>query len=260
MDTIGLVVAMSQEIHPFLRYARGRKRTPIGKFQGYRFELSGRDCLLVRSGIGLERAMLATRALLAEVRPQLLISFGIGGGTEADLHVGDVLLGRESCQLDATGVSQFRPLVLLTENAQKAISQVLQPRRASVVLGTIVTTPGSQNLQPRPELLHPVLDMETAGVAKVAEEMGIALLALRGLSDTPQEPIPFDIEAFTSGKARPRLRRISGTLLQHPGIIFKLIRLSQNTEKAAQNAALALVTALSQPLPGEIKTGRVSSS
>lgn len=252
MDTIGLVVAMSQEIHPFLRFARGWNRTTFGKFPGYRFKLFGRDCRLVRSGIGLERAILAARALLADARPQLLISFGVGGGIEADLHVGDVVLGRESCQLDLFGVSQFRPLASLTNLAQEAVAQALQPRGTGLVWGTIVTTPGSQTLQPRAEILHPVLDMETAGVALVAEDMGIPLLALRALSDTPLEPIPFDIEAFTSGKAGTRLVRIAQTLLQHPGIIFQLIRLGQNTEKAAQNAALALVTALSHPLPGEI--------
>jgi len=129
-----------------------------------------------------------------------------------------------------------------------------------VVWGTIVTTPGSQTILPRPEILHPVLDMETAGVARVAEEMGIPLLALRALSDTPQEPIPFDIEAFTTGKVGTRLHRIARTFLQHPGIIFQLLRLGQNTEKAAQNAALALVTALSQPLPGESNHRQVLSS
>lgn len=254
METIGLVVAMSQEIRPFLRYARGWKRAAIGKFPGYRFELSGRVCRLVRCGIGLERAILATRALLTEARPQLLISFGVGGGTEADLQVGDVVLGRESYQLEASGMSHFQPLAGLTDSAQKAISQALQPRGASLVSGTIITTPGSQALQPRADLLHPVLDMETAGVARIAREADLPLLAMRALSDTPQEPIPFDIEAFTSGLWSNRLQHIGGTLLQHPGIIFQLIRLGQNTEKAAQNAALALVTALSLPLSGMVDT------
>lgn len=255
MDSIGFVVAMSQEIHPLLHYARGWRRSPFGKYPGYRFELFGRNCGLVNSGIGLDCAILATRALLAEVQPNLLISFGVGGGTEVDLHVGDIVVGRESCQLVASGLVRFRPLARLPDQSYQAMSQAVEPRGAGVVWGTIITTPGSQTIQPKTKLLHPVLDMETAGVAQVAEEMGIPLLALRALSDTPAEPIPFDIEAFTSGKLGPRVGRIASTLFQHPGMILQLIRLGQNTEKAAENAALALIAALGQPMPGEVTSG-----
>jgi adenosylhomocysteine nucleosidase len=248
METIGLVVAMPQEVRPLLAYAMGWKRAAIGKFPGYRFELSGRECLLVRCGIGLESAILAGRALLAEVQPKLLVSFGVGGGVTDDLSVGDVVLGRESCELYVAELSNFRPLAPLTDQAQEAITQALRPHDAKVVWGTIVTTPGSQTIQPRPEILHPVLDMETAGVARIATEAGIPLLALRALSDTPREPIPFNIQAFTSGRWSTRLRRMTGTILRHPGILNRLVRLGRNTEKAAQNAALALATALSQPI------------
>jgi len=252
MKTIGFVVAMSQEIHPLLRHIKGWKPARFGKFPGYRFELYGRNCVLVKSGIGMERAILATRALLAEEQPDLLISYGVGGGIETDLHVGDVVLGSISCQLKSSGLDNFLPLFSLTGAALEAITRALKPHGASVACGTIVTTPGSQTLQPSPEILHPVLEMETAGVAEVAKERGIPLLALRALSDTPQEPIPFDIEGFLNGKTSHRLRRILRTFLKHPETIVNVVRLGKNTEKAAENAVLALTAAMSQPMLGEV--------
>jgi adenosylhomocysteine nucleosidase len=246
METIGLVVAMSQEIQPLRPYTEGWKRTAFGTFRGFEFKLSGRNCLLVHSGIGLARATQASQALLREASPRLLISVGVGGGVEDDLHVGDVVLGRESCALVGSNLVDFHPLVGLTGSTLEVLAQALHPYATRLVLGTIITTPGSQSLPPGIQVLHPVLDMETSAVARVAAEAGVPLLALRALSDTPQEPIPFDLEAFTSGRWVTRVRRILGTLLRHPGILPRMLQLGRNTDRAARHAALALVTVLSQ--------------
>ena len=245
-----MIAAMPQESGALLRRIGEWERTMFGPFRGYRFQLFNRNCLLVQSGMGIRRAIDATRALLAETSPQFLVSFGMAGAVKEDLQVGDVIVARYTCLLDKGIPSQFQGLASLTDAAQQAAAQALQRRGARLFSGTAITTRGSQvvNLQPK-RMAYPVLEMETAGIARVAAEQGLQLLALRAVSDGPQAPIPFDLEAMTDEDSNLQLGKLIRTALRHPRIILQSIRISKNVERAAKNAAIALIAALSLPSP-----------
>jgi nucleoside phosphorylase len=246
MEPIGFVAAMSQEVRPFLRRVGKWERVSPGGFPGYRFRLFDRDCLLVQSGIGLRRATDATQALVAATRPQLLVSFGVAGAVQNDLQVGDVVFIHAACLLDNGIPGQFQPLALWSTAARQAATQALQRRSARWVIGTAITTPGSQSVHlPPKELAHPVLEMETMGIAQVAAEQAIPLLALRAISDTLEKPIPFGIEEFFDADFNLRVGKIVKIIVRHPYILLHLLRLRRNIDRAAENAAIALVPALS---------------
>ena len=250
MGTIGLIAAIPEESQALLRAIHVWEPARVGELRGYRFELSGRECLLIQSGIGLKRAIQTARALLAAARPQLLVTFGIAGAVNADLQVGDVVVAGRSCLLEQGIPGQFRPLVSLPADAWRAAEQVLAGRSARLFSGTALTTRGSQFVQPgRDELAHPILEMETAGIAQVAAEEHIALLALRAISDGPQAPLPFDPEAITDKDYHLRIGVLLKELIRHPGIILQARRINRNVRTAADNAALCLVAALSQSSP-----------
>jgi hypothetical protein len=96
---------------------------------------------------------------------------------------------------------------------------------------------------------NPILEMETAGIAGATSERGISLLSLRGISDGPRAPIPFNLEAMMDEQEALRSGEIIKKLLGHPQLVPSLVRMGRNTRKAADAAALALVAALSQPGP-----------
>jgi nucleoside phosphorylase len=190
----------------------------------------------------------ATRALLAATSPQFLVSFGVAGAVKDDLQIGDVVVARYTCLLDKGNPSQFQGLASLSDAARQASAQALQRRGARLVSGTAITTQGSHAIQSQLErMAYPVLEMETFGIAGVAAEQGIPLLALRSVSDGPQAPIPFDLEAVTDEESNLQIGELIKMALRHPLIILKSIRLIRNVEEAAENAAIALVAALSQP-------------
>jgi adenosylhomocysteine nucleosidase len=250
METIGLIAAMPQESGALLRCVEGWERTVLGSFRCYRFRLSDRDCLLVTSGIGMKRAMDATRALLAATRPQFLVSFGVAGAVDDDLHIGDVVIASHVCLLEKGVPGRLQRLAPLSDAAWQAAARALQPRGAHLVSGTAITTRGSQAVRlPSEEMPHPVLEMETAGIAQVAAGQGIPLLSLRSVSDGPQAPIPFDLEAMTDSEYNYRIGRMIRAVLRRPQIILQSLRLVRNVRMAAENAAIALVAALTQPLP-----------
>ena len=248
METIGLIAALPQESQALLRCIREWKRTTLGPFRGARFQLMDRDCLLVTTGMGLERAADGTRALLAARSPQLLVSFGIAGGVKDDLRIGDVVVAGDACSLDKGLAGQSWPLASLSQTAWDAAAQVLEPEGARLLPGTALTTRGSQLvLGPLEQITHPILEMETAGIAQVAAEMGIPLASIRAISDGPQAPIPFDLEALLDEKYNLRIGKMLMLVLRRPQIIFQSRGMLRNSRIAADHAAKALVAALSQP-------------
>ena len=250
MKTIGLIAAMPQESKALLRCIKNWERIALGPFRGNRFRLMGRDCLLVTSGIGLKRAIDGTRALLAVTRPHLLVSFGIAGAVNDDLDIGDVVAAGNTWLLDMGLLGQSQPLASLSKAAWNAAAQVLQPEGAQLVAGTAITTRGSQVvLQSLEKMAHPILEMETVGIAQVAAEFGIPLLSIRSVSDGPQAQIPYDLEAAFDDKYNLRIGYMLMMILRNPQIIFQFRQTMLNSRKAADHAARVLVAVLSQPSP-----------
>jgi adenosylhomocysteine nucleosidase len=250
MERIGIIAALPQERDALLRFIEERERSVLGPFRCQRFRLLDRDCVLVTSGMGLKRAAQAARTLIEVIRPQLLVSVGVAGAVNADLEIGDVVASRSTGRLDLVSPGSFQPLAQLSEAAWQAAAQALQLRQAHLVSGTAVCTHGSQYVAPQPEqLTNPVLEMETWGIAQVAAEQAMPLLSLRAISDGPRAPIPFNLEAVMDEEYNLRIGEIIKTALSHPRKLPQLVQMGRNTTKAAENAALALIAALSQTGP-----------
>ena len=247
MKVVGLIAAMPQEIAPFLRRLGRPEHFKLDIFQAYRFSLFDLDCTLIRSGVGLERAATASRALIRATRPELLVSFGVGGAFLPGLRVGDVIAAEHVGRLEqAAQAESYLALAQLSPLAQHAISAALQPQRASFYPGAIITTPGSQIVPVLPaQIANPVLDMETAGIAQVAAAEGaVPLLALRAVSDSVEQPLPLNLAGLYDEQQNLRIRRVVGTLLRNPRLLARSVRVSQNVNRASQNLAVALFEAL----------------
>ncbi|MBN1581830.1 MAG: phosphorylase [Anaerolineae bacterium] len=245
METIGLIAAMPQEIKPVLRRVGKRERTTLGPFSCYRFQLANLDCLLVESGIGLKRAIAATRELLSAARPSLLVSFGVAGAVRNDLRVGDVVLASGACLLDEGIPGAVLPLAPFTNAARQAATQAMKRRGARLVAGTALTTLGPQVVRDLPPATaYPVLEMETAGIAQLAAEQGIPLFALRAVSDLVEDGLPLSIQELTGEGLTPRIGKIVKSVLRRPRIIPQLVRLAWHVEQAAENLAIALLAIL----------------
>jgi nucleoside phosphorylase len=135
----------------------------------------------------------------------------------------------------------------LSESAWNAAAEALRLEKAQLFTGTAITTHGSQVvLKEGEEVPHPVLEMETAGIAQVAEEQGVPLLSIRSISDSPQAPIPIDLEAAMDEDDNLLNSKLFMMVLRDPKIIFQSGRMMNNSRIAADNAALALVAVLNE--------------
>jgi nucleoside phosphorylase len=247
MAIIGLIAAMPQESDALLRQVHGWKRIVLGSFSGIYFELSGHSCLLVTSGMGVRRAREAAQTLVESNAPRMLISFGIAGAVEADLRIGDVITAEAVCRLDQGTPGPLLPLAAWPQAPRDAAVRALSMRGARLLSGTAVTTGGTQIKEYwLKQMLHPILEMETAGIEQVAAGNGIPLFSIRAISDSPLAPIPFDLGEMLDKDANLQVGRLLKAIIRHPRLIFQFSRLIKNTRIAADNAAIALMAALSQ--------------
>lgn len=258
METIGLIAAMTQESAALLRFIKQRQRIALGPLRGISFVLSGKTCLLVTSGMGIRRAGKAARILMEKSPPlnvpKLLISFGIAGAVESDLEIGDVVLAEAVCKLEQGIPGPLTPLASWPDTAREAAAQALAKRGAQLYAGTAVTTGGSQVTEAQlGKLKHPILEMETAGIVLAAAEVGIPLLSLRAISDGPCAPIPFDLGEIMDEDANLRVGKLLGAIVHNPKLISQSRQMMRNTRIAAENAAIALLAALSQADFGKIQ-------
>lgn len=246
METIGLIAAMTQESSALLRCVKHWQHFAVGPFRGNSFVISGQTCLLVTSGMGVRRAGEAARTLVERNTPRLLISFGIAGAVQADLDIGDVILPEAVCKLEQGVPGALTPLASWPAAAREAATQALAKLGAHLFAGTAVTTGGSQVMESQlGELKHPILEMETTGIAQVAADVGIPLLSLRSISDGPRSPIPFDLGEVMDEDANLKAARLMQMILRNPGIVLQSRYMLRNNRIAADNAAIALMAALS---------------
>lgn len=196
------------------------------------------------------RAIWATHALFSVTRPQLLISFGIAGAPQNDLRVGDVIVARSVRVLGKGSPGRSQVLAPLSETAHQAAVHALRSRGARFFPGIALTTSGVQAVDLTGLALeHPVLEMETAGIAQACVGRGVPVLALRAVSDSVDEPLPFDLEEYLDKNRNPKVGRIIARVIRHPSLFSRLNRLRRNAGRAAENLAVAMLAALEKHLP-----------
>jgi adenosylhomocysteine nucleosidase len=250
MENIGLIAAMPLESKALHQEIKGWRRSRFGKYQGARFRMLDRDCFLITSGIGCRRAMDATSALLDATNPQLLISFGIAGAMQKDLSIGDVIIAQQTCMFEKGHLVEFRPLAGLTRTCWDATENILQQVKATLCLGTAITTRASQlNLDMMDQVSIPILEMETSGIAQIAGKNSIPLLSVRAISDGPLAPLPFILENLYDEKDDLRLVKLIRMMLKQPRTLLKSFHVLRNSQIAANHAAKAVIAILNVPSP-----------
>jgi adenosylhomocysteine nucleosidase len=242
-DSIGIVMAMREEIRPLLQRLDTYRKARAGRFPLYLFQWGGRQIILIESGMGTKKAAAATAELLSYTTPRAIISAGLGGAVRQGLRVGDVIIAGQSLVFSEGTTSKagtFQNKLLLP-----GLSESLSDLPFRIADGTVVTTSGIVNKSQADQLLdrevvNPVLDMETSAVAEAAARHGIPLIAVRSISDAADEELLFSLEEITDRELNIRIGKVLITIARKPFILPQMIRLAKNSKLAANNLAIVL--------------------
>jgi adenosylhomocysteine nucleosidase len=247
IGSIGVVAAMPQEIAPFLRSVAKYRKEQAAGCNLYRFEVAGVPVALIESGMGPAHAAAATAALIAAAAPRVILNFGFAGAVLPGLDIGDLVLAERVLFLEDGHLSELTGLdsslgIRVTESLAAA-PLVLQ--RGSFVTAAVITSKTALAGVLDGSLVHPVLEMETAALLRVAAAAGIPVVALRGISDAAGEELGFSLEEFCDSELRISIARVMRTVAAKPWIIPQLIRLAGNSKRAGKSLARGMELALS---------------
>lgn len=243
-----LLAALPQEVRPFLRLSRARRRRGL-PWPAWEFALGAVRGLLAVSGMGQKAALEAAARLISQFRPQLLVSLGFGGALSPDLHHGDLVLGAFFGRYDP--VTQVLDPMTPAPAPPRPLPELLRSLTAAglaAFAGNLITTPW---------IIHkgrdgggliglplPVLDLESAVLAELAVSAGLPFLSLRAITDTAAEEIP-DFFAPAGREPGPvGVLDALGWLAADPRRLAELVHLWRRSRLAANRLAAALLSLL----------------
>lgn len=234
MTKLAIVAAMEDEIRPLVRdWRQIAIPCATGTLLGYeRGEL-----LAVAGGIGSKRAEQAARAVVGKYRPETLISAGLAGALIRSLKVGKIVL--PSIVVDAETGEEYR-----CDTEENVIS--------GGVLVTAGMVAGSETKAKLVESHHAlVVDMEAAGVARVARQFGLKVRCVKAISDEFEFRMPPLNEFIAHGAIQKS--KFALWVAMRPHYWASTMRLARSSRLATQ----ALADWLKQHLCGRLPNERV---
>ena len=219
---VAIVSAMEREVSPLLKgWTPGTIRDGAKVFGVWR----SRSATYIASGIGREPGILATRALVASERPDILISVGFAGALTRHLHVGETIT--PGTVIDGQTGERFQA-----------------EAGTGVLVSSAEIADESDKKQLGEQYGAEAVDMEGASVAYVAREHGIAFCAVKSISDELGFAMP-PFGAYVTAEGRLALERFAAHVAVRPAYWPSLVQLARNAKKASLELSAALEHLLS---------------
>ena len=245
---IVLLAALPQEVRPFLRHSRARRRRGL-PWPAWEFAWGRCGACWRSRGWGPAAVREAAARLIAQFRPHLLVSLGFGGALSPELRPGDLVLGESFWKYDPT--TRVLDPITPVPAPPRPLGELLPALMAAglpALAGSLVTTPwiihkGRQG-EPLTRLPRPVLDLESAVVAELAGAAGLPVLGLRAITDDAAEEIPDFLAPAESEPGTVGLLDALGWLASDPRRLKDLLLLWRRSRLAAGRLAAALMILL----------------
>jgi adenosylhomocysteine nucleosidase len=231
MSKTAIIAAMEREISPLVRGWQ-RAALPSGDRKFIAFERDG--VLAVVSGIGCENGELAARAVVAQHRPELLISAGLAGALIRSLKVSSIFT--PSVVVDAVDGTEYRCVA----DGNHVSGGVL------VSSGEIAGAEAKRVLVSRFHGL--VVDMEAAGVAKVAQQEQIGLRCVKAISDEADFAMP-PMGQFLTAAGEFQSGKFALWAALRPWQWARIVALARNSKRATESLCNWLQKDLAGGLP-----------
>jgi hypothetical protein len=211
---IAVIAAMERELFPLVE---GWTRTSF-QHAGKVFQcFENGEWVALAGGIGCGCAERAARAVVETCHPQTLISAGLAGALVRGLEAGSVV--HPDLVVDATSGAEYR----------RAGSSSSGP--VLVTAGEVAGPVSKEQLAKRFQAA--VVDMEAAGVAKVAMAMNVGFYCVKAVSDEYHFVLP-PLNSFVDSEGRFQIVRFAIWAALRPWRWSAILRLARNTSLATR--------------------------
>ena len=241
---IAIIAALERELRPLVK---GWSRSPLESGERTFVVYQSGDVIAVAGGIGSRRAELAARAVVEQFHPQILVSAGLAGALIPSLKVGSVVT--PNVVVDAANGAEYR-----CNTSGDVVG--------GGVLVSAAEVAGQNSKLRLVERFHGlVVDMEAAGVAKVAKESKIAFRCVKAISDELDFAMP-PLNQFVDSDGNFSTASFMAWAAVRPGHWPGILRLARNSSRATDALCSWLRTNVAGdgPPPGVVTLGAEQSS
>jgi nucleoside phosphorylase len=231
-DCIAIFGAVKEEIAGIKQAMNISDHVRLGKTSAWPGKWGKQSIVLVRSGVGRQRAEDATLQVIDRFKPRALISIGYAGAAQPELNVGDLVIANTIIEEKEKG--EYSP----DSDWLNRAKDVSCPDGFKAVVGSLLTVDnvihdsvskkklgGSYSVQ--------AVEMETSAIAKVAEAKDVPLLSLRVISDRLDQEL-LDSSSFLGSDGEISTLKAGWYVLTHPGSIKSALSLRTQTQTATQ--------------------------
>ncbi|HVM59475.1 MAG TPA: hypothetical protein VMV72_01285 [Verrucomicrobiae bacterium] len=246
---IAILVAVRQELRPILRRANANHVVRQEHLDFHEGTLGGQAVALLALGIGKECARIAAEMTIRCYRPDLIISSGFGGGLQADVRAGDIVVGTEILEL---GKDQGDEITWNTTHKPQRPTRLRWEGDSEmrVHYGKILTADemilrASNKARIGKATGALTVDMETSAVAAVCAARNADFLAVRGITDVVDEDLPDEFnDFFVLGQLRAN--RVFSSCARDPRVLTDLARLGYRAKYSGGRLARFLEGAVAR--------------
>ena len=216
----GILVALPEELHTL---TKSRIK------QGECFAMSD-NTLISLSGAGPKNAARAAQNLLAQGATQL-ISWGCAGALAPYLNAGDLLIPEYILAKDNTTLATHKlwsqQVIDLLDNA------IVYNENKLLESDTVISLAQDKNQQYQ-QTRAVAVDMESASVARIANQKKIPFIAIRSIVDPAGLDLPLAINYAMNDKGVLSIAKLLLFLCRHPSELPGLIKLGLHFHAASK--------------------------
>jgi hypothetical protein len=223
-----LVLApMPVELRPVVR-TMGLRPAGDGAHRG---TLAGAEVAAVLAGIGPAAAERAARRWIGALEPTHVLVVGVAGGVRPDLAIGSLVVPATVQAVDDADPTALGPARRAHPLGGVALAGALITTRDLITERAVHDAHQAQGID--------AVDMETAAIAAVSDELGLPWTAFRGISDHVDEGLLADpaILGLLGPDGAPKPAAAAKAVLRRPTILRSFVRLGIGSTKATRAAA-----------------------
>lgn len=210
---LGIIGAMDEEVIKLKEVMEDVEITRKASMDFYKGTMSGKEVVVVRSGIGKVNAGICTQILVDEYNVEAVINTGIAGSLNPAIDIGDIVLSTDTLQhdVDATGfgydlgvIPRMDTSTFLADEKLKKLAKASCEKvnpDIKVFEGRIVS--GDQFISDREKKNYIVdkfkgycTEMEGAAIAQAAYLNNVPFLIIRAISDKADDSATVDYPTF----------------------------------------------------------------
>jgi adenosylhomocysteine nucleosidase len=225
-----------------------------GQADVFAAEIGGADVAVLLTGVGQRPAKLALSKIAWGESGTLeyCVSSGLAGGLRPEYSIAQVVAAREIASEgardkngDSNVTSSSSSLIsFASECGASVVNRFYSAERA------IGRPDEKKHLGKNAD----AVEMESFEIVAAATDAGVPAVAVRAISDILDEPLPLDMNEVFNDEGQLSIPRVVGQVALHPQAVPGLVRLGQQSKKAAESLAqfldryIARIATSAQPI------------